>query len=272
MTDVRQSLIDLGWEQGALVSADEGDQFGEFAHFDLGKGNLYLVISQTCDLVNPDFDIEPFVEVLRLTPLESEPANEAIGGKNSRVLQFQIDIEGVPRSFQALPFERFFVDRQLLLEFSAVAHVDDESRGMINAWLTKRFVRAAFPDSFDKRWKQRRKQIEKIIKRLKRVCDIYIKIEPFSEVDDDIDYDLELYLLMNAEDFDDPDIHREYTAHKKDLEDQFNQCPNLDLQEIELVSDAEITLREIQQLRRWDYSYLSYRDPGDHVSPALETV
>jgi len=269
MTDFRQTLIDRGWRQGALVRAMDDPSFSEFAHFALEKNDLFLIISQTCDLVNADFTSEPFFEALRLSPLEKDPENEYKGGKNSRILQFQINVNDLPQPFQALPYERFFINRELLLDYSSKEFIREEEQIMINAWLTRRINRAAFPDKFEQRWKLRRSQITKIIKRLELVNDIYIKIAPFSDIEDDSDYELEIYLLMDAENFDNPETHAEYTKLKNDLEDQFNRCPNIDLQSIELTSDAEITLRELQQLRRWDYSYLSYREPGIHATPMI---
>lgn len=267
MVDVRQSLIDAGWKQGALIEAIPDDRFKALAHINLEETDQFLVISQTCDLVNPDFEAEPYCEVLRLKPQDEEPTPDTSGGKNSRVLEFSSAIEGEHRFYQVLPFERFFVHRDLLLEFAPDKYVEEEAIELVSAWLTKRLIRTAFPDTFDRRWKNRRKQIENIIKRLERVRDIYLKIEPFSELEDDQEYALEITLLMNAEDFDDPEVHAEYLKHKDALEGQFAKCPNIDLQVIELASDAEITLRELQALRRWDYSYLSYREPEPHAMP-----
>jgi hypothetical protein len=269
MLDVRKSLIDKGWKQGVLTKKIDDNRFCAFAHFDLGDDALYLIISQTCDLVNPSFEDEPYFEVLRLTPIEGEPSPVALGGKNSRVIHFQIGAEYGAQSFQSLPYERFFIDRTMLLDHDPEGFLDEGTCGMVNAWLSKRLVRTAFPDKFDQRWKERRKQIEKIIKRLKLVKDIYIAIEPFSELDDGMDYEVALYLLLDANDFDDAGIHAEYTKHKDALEVQFNQCPNIDLLSIDLISDAEFTVRELQTLRRWDYSYLSYREPEEHAAPVL---
>jgi len=74
---------------------------------------------------------------------------------------------------------------------------------------------------------------------------------------------------MDAELYDDLEILDEYNKYKQSLEDQFNQCESIDLQSIEIISDADITLREIQEFKRWDYSYLSYREPENHVLPPV---
>lgn len=268
--DVRSKLIASGWRQGALIFNFKEDDFNTHAHIELDENDIYVVISQTCDLINPDFNNEPFFEVLRISKTNSEPQNEYTGGKNSREIHFQIELDGEVTTFRALPYERFFVDRQLLNSNSPDAYLTDETREMLSAWLIKRFSRAAFPDTYDQRWKGRLKQIERVIKRLKLIEDIYIKILPFEEVDDGTKYQVEIYILMDADNYDSPIIYEEYTSHAKSLEDQFNQCDGIDVQLVELRSNADITVREIQELKRWDYSYLSYREPDEHARPNVE--
>ena len=266
--DVRDTLIARGWRQGSLIIVAPNDDFKKFAHCDLTDDDVFLVVSQTCDLVNPNFDIEPFFEVLRLTVIEIAPKTEYLGGKNSRQLHFQEQLAGKVTTFCALPFERFFVDRQLLMTISPDGALSDDIRDTVSVWLSKRFVRTAFPDSFDKRWKGRIKQIERVIKKLKFVKDIYIKISPFGELDDAEDYIVEITLLMDNDFYSDSSIYAQYDEYKKELDDQFSQCKGIDLQVVELRSDADITLRELEALSRWDYSYLSFRDPGEHVEPS----
>jgi uncharacterized protein YfkK (UPF0435 family) len=143
----------------------------------------------------------------------------------------------------------------------------DDSRKMIVSWLSRRYVRTAFPDSFDKRWKVRIKKIEHIIKKLKLVKDIYIKIKPFDELDDAELYDVEIILLMDHDYFSDSEVYAEYETYRQSLDDQFSGCEGINLRSLDLMSDADLSLRELEELNRWDYSYLSYREPDEHVQP-----
>ncbi len=265
--DERELLISQGWKQGAVIRNIFDDGFTANAHILLEDDDVFLVISQTCDLVNPDYNSEPFFEVLRLISINSTPAPEYGGGKNSREIQFKAEFYGKVQTFRALPFKRFFVDRELLRSHSPEGYLLEDEREMISAWLTKRFIRTAFPDKFDRRWKVRKGQIEKIIKRLTLVSDIYIKVIPFEEVNDGVEYEVEIYLLMDADHYDDPVVYDEYERHKIDLDTQLGKCLGINLQVIELVSDAGISVRELQELRRWDNSYLSYRAPEEHAAP-----
>ena len=269
-TDIRKSLIAQGWRQGTIICDIKEDSFQQFAHWDIDNDGVYLVISQTCDLVNPSFQNEPFFEVIQLVQIDTPPLNEYTGGKNSREIQFEFEFHGELVTFQALPYKRFFVDRQLLTNLKPDSYLPDNIKDMLVIWLAKRLSRTAFPDAFDQRWKFRRKKIETIIKKLKFISDIYIKIDPFGEAGDDAEYKVDISLLMDAELYDTPEILDEYNKYKQSLEDLFNQCEGIDLQSIEIVSDADITLREIQEFKRWDYSYLSYREPENHVPPPVD--
>ncbi len=266
--DERTALIAQGWRQGAIIHSFVDGDFTRHSHITIESGDIFLVISQTCDLINPDFDSEPFCEVLRISAMDSAPAAEYEAGKNSREIHFEVALNGRLHNFRARPHERFFVDRRLLQAQSPDDHFPENKIEVITAWLTKRFVRTAFPDKFDQRWKKRQKQIERVIKRLRLVSDIYIKITPFEEVADEINYVVEIHLLMDADHYDDPRLYEEYEGYKRDLETQFGRCTGIDLQVVELVSNADMTVRELQELRRWDYSYLSYRTPDEHVCPS----
>ena len=68
-TDIRKSLIAQGWRQGTIICDIKEDSFQQFAHWDIDDDGVYLVISQTCDLVNPSFQNEPFLKLYNLYKL-----------------------------------------------------------------------------------------------------------------------------------------------------------------------------------------------------------
>lgn len=88
-----------------------------------------------------------------------------------------------------------------------------------------------------------------------------------AKLDDTEEYDVDITLLMGHRNYDDPDVYAEYETLRRKLEDQFSGCKGINIQAIELRSDADISLLELEELSRWDYSYLSYREPDQHVEP-----
>ncbi len=266
--DVRDQIIARNWKQGALIKPIADERFFLNSHIDVNADDWYLVISQTCDLVHDNFDIEPYFEVLRVQQVTGSPKIEYAAGKNSRILHQSFSCFGGDCYFFGQPSDRFFVDRALLLEHEPEIFITENEMDIIINWIVNRFARAAFPEEFVKRWKERHKKIERIIKKLLAVKDIYIKLEPFCEIPDDAAYQIEIYLVLENQDFDDVAIHKQYTDFARSLEDQFNSCHLIDVEIIEPRSMADMTLDELQYLKRWDYSYLSYRDAKRHATPS----
>lgn len=79
----REYMIHAGWRQGAMV----------LPHPNLGGHETalgFLVLNQTCDCVNPDFEKEPYLELLPLKKLTGKSNSNFIHGKNPRQIHFQI--------------------------------------------------------------------------------------------------------------------------------------------------------------------------------------
>ena len=196
-------------------------------------------------------------------------------GKNSRRLEMIIPIHEVDQNYSIIPHERFFVPHEVLLKnirpYAAIS--DETTTNLLIKWITSRYSRAAFPEEFDRRWKKKkhiRKQIEAIIKQFVRVQDIYIRLDPFCEIEEG-EYKVAILLLMDASHYDTAADYKQHHELRKKLEDQLSACDGIDA-EVTLVSNANITIREIQQYKRWDYSYLSYADPDEHEFPGMPMV
>lgn len=268
MTDERNTFIENGWQQFCIIQPNSHTSLLEYAHTNIEDNDLLLVVTQTCDLVN-EVDKEPFFEVLPLHPLNQNPSPEYQYAKNSRRIELVLNINDHEQNFYALPFQRFFVRHKILKDISPFATIqDEEPKTHLIKWITNRYNRAAFPDTFDQRWKVRKKQIEKTIKKLQLINDIYIKLSPFTELaSDDDKYDLDIILLMDAHSYDDPTIYQNYNQVRQTLENQFSQCAGININSVDLESNASITVKELQEYARWDYSYLSFRDPENHAQP-----
>ncbi len=267
--DDRERLIELGWRQGVLLKPEDG-RLTENAHYDITEGDLLLIVSQTCDLVQGSFDAEPYFETLCIHPLEREPNGAYLHGKNSRHLEFSIDLEGNGvRHWYALPYERHINNRRILLEGQAPgAPLNPQDLKVILTWLSRRYTRTAFPEEFVKRCKTREKQLSKNFSRLNPlVSDVYIRLGSFEELEEDRDYIIDVMLLMKAADFDDNEKRSRCEQVKKSLEDQINNCPGVVVDSISIESSADLTIEELNGYRLWDYSYLSFRDPDSAATP-----
>ena len=102
--------------------------------------------------------------MLCLHPLNREPNSGCLGGKNSRRIEFSLDLveDGITHWF-ALPHERHVINRELLLDHLKPKSFikDEQSLKMILRWLSRRYTRIAFPEAFVSRIDTRKEPIGK---------------------------------------------------------------------------------------------------------------
>jgi len=265
VSDERDIFKANGWEQFCVLQPDDHISLLNNAHIKVSENDLLLVITQTCDLIN---NKEPFFGVACLRPLDKNISVENEHARNSRRLEFNIILNDEAKDYCIKAHEKFFVDHAILKNIKPFDKIKcKNTKTELVKWLTSRYSRTAFPDTFDQIWNKRKKQIEKVIKKLELVQDIYLKLSPFDEIEKTEEYDLEILLLMDADNFDNKKIHQEYDELRKKLEEQFNKCNGINVELVELESNARISIKVIQEYNRWDYSYLSYRDPEQHDYP-----
>lgn len=265
----RECLIEAGWKQGDLLIVGDKRLEGN-AHYEIPDDALLLIISQTCDLIQGSFELEPYFEILCLYPLDHEPRGEYLGGKNSRRIEFSLNlIEGEVTHWFSLPYQRHLIQRNLLLT-SKPEHKIPEGGvlRMILAWLSKRYTRVAFPESFVSRINARRKPIGNKFSRLNSlVNNVYVHLNSFEELDDDSEYCMDIMLVMDAENFDNASRYECCEGIKKDLEYQLSNCEGIVVDEIDIRSTADVTIEELKGFLDWDYGYLSFREPNKAAMP-----
>jgi hypothetical protein len=92
--------------------------------------------------------------------------------------------------------------------------------------------------------------------------EILLHISPFDELETGQQYELACYLLMAAGIHDQPTQLREARAVAAKLEKLFKEC-GLDVIECSPVSEATLTVAELNELVRWDYDHLTHRASAD---------
>jgi len=266
----RELLIKQGWRQG-LVLPTSDTQLTENARREIGENDRLLIVSQTCDLIHESFDREPYFEVLCLHPLDKEPEGGYRGGKNSRRIEFSLElVQGNASDWYALPYERHLVDRNLLIEKATpcTSIEDGQTLEMILRWLSRRYTRTAFPEAFVNSMNTRKREIGKKLSRLNAsVSNVYIRLLPFEELDDGSEYSIELMLVMDAVIFDDKTHYQNCDAIRKQLENQLTKCDGIVVDNVSIESTASLTIEDLKGYLEWDYSYLSFRDPHDAATP-----
>lgn len=256
MEDIGERLRKQGWRQGTIVPAIrilEGLPDGSPA----GEDDYAMVVSQSCDLVHHHLGNEPSAMILVLKTI-SLGKPETMHGRNPRLFQFQ-SIDG--RWFEAWAWNQVAIPRDHLAGKDATAEVELSPkmlRGVLD-WLAKRYTRIAFPDDFNESLRPKSNAIAKLLKKNHELfSDILLFISPFEELEEGQQYTLACYLLMTSETYNDPEKLSDGRAVAAKLESLINDC-GIEVLECSPVSEAKLTLAELNELVRWDYDHLTHR-------------
>ena len=266
----REQLIERGWKQGTILIPGDS-RLQTHAHYPIACDDRLLIVSQTCDLVQGSFEREPYFEVLCLHPLDRAPDSGYLGGKNSRRIEFNLELPDNPHhDWYALPYERHVVDRKLLLgELQPDFLVEDINKlKMILRWLSGRYTRTAFPEAFVSRIDAKKGAIGKKMARLNDfVSNVFVRLLPFEELNTGQPYVIEIILLMEAGIFDDATAFTECNEIKEQLRYQLGKCKDIQVEDIRIASTADLTIGELNDFTEWDFGYLSFRDPDNAAMP-----
>jgi len=248
-----------GWKQGAVLLPEHLPAGLVDSHgLTIAPEDLLYVLTQDCDLVQEDFTREPYVEFLLARPIAAPDGNLSYG-KNSRLLDFTIG----ESSYRASCHDRFRMDRRSLapLTPSEVHQADANLCDLIADWITKRYIRPAFPDAFNNRLKQEEKPIRKFLKKHGHAYTrIYMNCAPReAEIDPDEDYQLTVWLVLNESHSEPVDA---LMAQKLvvEFEQILDGCQGIKVLECMAVPESEVTLAHLRVMSLWDFDDLSYRD------------
>lgn len=192
MSEVRQALKDAGWRQGVILAP------GPFGHADAFG---FLVLNQTCDCLNDDFVKEPYLELLPLVKLTSQPDSRLKGGQNPRQIHFEIEEKGGNIWVSASIAEIIQFDRaeHASLVFAGGFSLLKSALEDLILWRAQRYLRPAFPDSFENAFRPLAKNFGKEIAKCEGdINSLLISILPFEELKDEECYEIQLHFLCDS--------------------------------------------------------------------------
>jgi hypothetical protein len=266
------SIQELGWRQGSVLEAATVQQLPEPFVPPLAAGDFVLVISQSCDVVHPSYELEPTVEMLavRAIPDTAKDGN-LFFAKNPRKLQFQHDGFNGAQLYEISIHERVRTPRPLLEAAppSASVTLDPDLVDLISRWVGKRYTRAAFPDTFNKRCSTAAKDIRKALKQHGHlISGVFVRIDPLDEAQDDQPYSVILVLSMRPEVASDEESAAQAAELCNKLEALLAECEGVEVVHSSARSEEEISLHDLRELARWDYDYLSAATEDlDEIAP-----
>jgi hypothetical protein len=223
-------------------------------------GSLFVLLSQDCDILHPDFENEPTVEFHIARPVPELDGN-LLHAKNPRRLQFKM----ADAQYEIRIHDRHSAPRTCLLNrIPQEPPLGEDLTRMIVNWTAKRYTRSAFPDAFNERLEASKRQMAKIRDALKRegtvISGIFLQVDPPDEIEPNEIYRIILRLTVREEDLERPGVEDQAIALADVIRKAFAQIDGIEVEDCRFVSEADFSIADLRTAMRWDYDYLSFRD------------
>lgn len=251
----KESAENIPWLQGALVDRSAISALIRAGHLpsDWFEDDVVLVVSHSCDLVSADFEAEPFAEVLRADIIAEVNGNFA-HGKNPREYHVSTVLGGEPVAIALRVRNRCYVDRQALLSTEPREVLDPQLVRGIARWLGKRYWREAFPDAFNAR-------VQRVLPKVRRslgksggrlLAGIYLQLSPQGEATEGQPYVIGIIGAMRDPDYTVTELRDACQRTLDRITQLFGSVDGVDVEESELLSEADISLDDLRYYQRWD--------------------
>ncbi len=254
-----------GWRQGSVLGPEvlRAARDRAPAGITVADTDWLIVTSHDCDVVNERLEKEPVVEVLRAEVVTRKaPDKQQVGGRNPRVLQLQVDDGGASVILNAKVHERWTLDRALLSTEAPARSLDDKTRRLIAEWLAKRYIRAAFPNAFDARWRAHLRTWTSLLEKHSRwIQGVYLRLSTLGELDEQTPYKVHLIVAPPA----DAKKQSGWATKREELEREIEAFwkqfgPGIECAGVDVVGTDELTLAEIAPYQRFDADWVSFAD------------
>jgi len=266
-SDAGECLRETGWVQGSIAGKDTLEAI-EQASYELG-----ILISQDCDVVQ-GVDVEPTVELIFGT-IRKGPRPDCQFGRNPRQLDLPL-VTGERDLYASLRIhDRAQIRKERLASCSPSlsCRLDPSSITLLASWVSKRYTRPAWPDAFNGRLRTIEDRLDRLFKSepSKPITGIFLILDPEKdELPPDQDYRTEIWLTVRAESRMNPAESRLANDFCARLRGIFKDCAGIVLcgNEVEVRSEADVTLDDLRYMRRFDRDYRSVAlRPGGATPP-----
>lgn len=225
-----------------------------------------MVVSQTCDLVHPSVDSEPFVEVLLCTP-NARLRPEFQGRKSTRRLDFRPNREthaDLVLSAHAIA-DRYVVPRELFTDHypDANRRLSTSATNNIQQWYALRYTRPAWPDAFVKRINKSAKDDLVNALRLLSTDEVEVRVaiaEYDRELSNNQPYHVAVFFVIDQEVWDsDPTVREQAYAAYSAFASVLDRCGGIQLeQEVSGVKCGdEFSWQLTRSTDEWNFANLS---------------
>lgn len=256
MEDLRQQLTNKGWKQGVILDPDCIDT-------SLDSCIGFLVLTQTCDCINDSFTKEPYLELLPLIPVTGKPDKTLANGRNPRQIQFTIQNRNKELWVAAKIHDIFNIGRSKhkRLKFSTDLSIGSSLDSII-AWRVARYARTAFPDGFVTAFNPISAKFGKHIKRNNRdqsIHSLLLSLQPFQELEDAEEYEVQLLLMITPTVMGNTDIIKDLNTLAQELTELLEGISTFDSPVCKILPLDKMNMMERENYRDFtNYDYLSF--------------
>ena len=228
----------------------------------LAETELGVVLSHDCDLARGP-EKEPWVEIIIVRPIEGPTQGNQTRMKNPRVLDFHGRLDGTPMTARVLAADRISFPKARLAGRSPSAFLETEPAGLLAAWVSRRYIREAFPTEFDRRWSPARKAIRDHLRATGEHLEaIYLRLDE-RELGPEETYVVLARGSMLSDDY----LDRAKRTRAQEALDGamalLGRCAGIDVDEWALLSEADLSLDDVRLLKRWDsFDEVSFSEDG----------
>ncbi len=199
MSDIRETIITNGWRQGKLISPEtvRAEQINFVCSFEASGVSGFFIVSQTCDIAQPDFSKEPFIECLAVFPIDKKETLK-VDGRNAR--NYHFEHEG--KYYSSDIWSSGYIDKEIAVttDISGEVELPEKLTKGLAQWRARRYTRTAWPDAFNRRTKRffKSKSWKKMLENISAsIHGVYISIIPLEETEED--YKVTFKFVLNNE-------------------------------------------------------------------------
>jgi hypothetical protein len=256
--NLRDQLIGLGWRQGSIIEAGAIDDPALAACPD---AEAFLVLNQTCDLINESLKKEPVVELLPLKRVGKADRNFE-NGHNPRQIHFELQVGGVPRHVEAFAPGILTIPREKITVTppSTAWGIPGGTLKSLLVWRAARYLRTAFPDAFEARLKLVANDFKALIRGIhQHVVSLHLALEPFAEAAAADPYEIDILLVVSRTAMDDDATRKLLNEKVAELQRLVNSADGLVCNSCKARAPHEVSLEEADRYLVWErYDYLSF--------------
>ena len=260
-----EAVARLAWRQGSILRPKLAQHAHRYApkRVAMNDEDRLIVTSHDCDVVSPSLDKEPVVEILRgQIATATKVDTQLSGGRNPRMLHLAFEAGATGAVLVCSAHDRWPIPRDLLQREVPHGQLADKDRRLVAEWLAKRYIRAAFPTAFDRRWRAKTKTWKRLLRRYSEwLQGVYLRLNTLSELPEDAPYRCHLILAVPL----DKRTGDGWPVQRDNLErevqgfwDQFK--PGIERTGVEPLGTDEITLADIEPYQRFDSDWVSFDD------------